>query len=323
MPTKLKFGLYLSNSGPMASPELIRDLGDEAERRGFDGVWTNEHPIPAHDPDYEYPPGRPWKQVKWSYVPHYGVQTTLAYVAGRTRRVRLGCSVHPLPYHNTVMLAKAVATLDQLSGGRAILGAAPGWNRQEMEALGFRDYAERGAYTDEALEVMRVLWTAPVPRFEGRWHSFGEVDFEPKPVQRPHPPIWVGGESRPAIRRAARFGSGWLLSHMPLDWLREHLPLLRQRLAEAGRPDAEMEVGFFYNVKLLRDGKRIDRVEDTRVSGSGTWLAGPPEALAEDLAAYAEAGITYPILRIHGTDHDDVLNQLRIFDDEVRPAVGR
>jgi probable F420-dependent oxidoreductase len=318
----MKFGLYVANSGPMASPELIRDLGDEAERRGFDGCWTNEHPIPAHEPDYEWPPGRPWKLVKWSYVPHYGVQSTLAYIAGRTKRVRLGCSVHPLPYYNAVMLAKSIATLDQLSDGRAILGAAPGWNRQEMEALNFRDFEERGAYTDEALEVIRTLWTEKVPSFKGRWHQFDEVDFEPKPKQRPHPPIWIGGESKPTVRRVARFGSGWLLSHMSAEWLREHVPLLRKRLAENGRADAEIEIGCFYNVKMLRDGKRIDEVEDTRVSGSGTWLAGPPDAYVEDLRKYAQAGITYPILRIHGTDHDDVLAQLRIFDEEVRPHVA-
>jgi probable F420-dependent oxidoreductase len=318
----LKFGLFIGNSGPPASPELIRDLADEAERRGYDGVWTNEHPIPAHDPDYEYLPGRPWRLIKWSYVPHYGVQTTLAYIAGRTKRVRLGCSVHPLPYHNAVMLAKAVATLDQLSDGRAILGAAPGWNRQEMEALGFRDFEQRGAYADEALEVIRTLWTEPLPSFEGRWHTFGPVDFEPKPKQKPHPPIWIGGESRPTIRRVARFGTGWLLSHMPLDWLREHIPLLRQRLAEAGRADARIEIGCFYNVKLLRDGKRVDRVEDTRVSGSGTWLSGPADVLVEDLRRFAEAGITYPILRIHAESHDDALAQLRIFDEEIKPHVG-
>jgi probable F420-dependent oxidoreductase len=318
----LKFGLYIANSGPLASPELIRDLADEAERRGYDGVWTNEHPIPAHDPDYEYLPGRSWRLIKWSYVPHYGVPTTLAYVAGRTRRVRLGCSVHPLPYHNTIALAKSIATLDQLSDGRAILGAAPGWNRQEMAAMGFHDFEERGAYTDEALEVMRRLWTEPVPSFEGRWHRFGEVDFEPKPKQRPHPPIWIGGESRPAIRRVARFGTGWLLSHMPLDWLRGHVPLLRQRLAEAGRADARIEIGCFYNVKLLRDGKRVEQVEDTRVSGSGSWLSGPAPLFVDDLRRYVEAGITYPILRVHAEDHDDALGQLRIFDEEIRPHVG-
>jgi probable F420-dependent oxidoreductase len=320
MTQSLKFGLYVANSGPLATAELIRDLGDEAERRGFDGVWTNEHPIPAHDPDYEWPPGRPWKLVKWSYVPHYGVQTTLAYIAGRTKRVRLGCSVHPMPYYNPIMLAKSIATLDQLSEGRAILGTAVGWNKQEMEALGFNDFDERGAYTDESIEVIRTLWTEKVPSFKGRWTSFGEVDFEPKPVQKPHPPIWIGGESKPTVRRVAKYGSGWLLSHMSPEFLHEHVPLLRKRLADFGRPDDQIEIGCFYNVKMLRDGKRVSKTVDTRVSGSGTWLEGPAEAYIDDLATYAKAGITYPILRIHADNHDDALQQLQMFDEEVRPA---
>jgi len=318
VPRPLKFGLYIANSGPLATPELIRDLAEEAERRGYDGVWCNEHPIPAHEPDYEWPPGRPWKLVKWSYVPSYGVQTTLAYVAGRTTKVRLGCSVHPMPYYNAVMLAKMIATLDQLSGGRAILGTAVGWNRQEMEAIGFKDFEARGAYTDESIECIRALWTEKTPSFHGRWYNFDEVDFEPKPVQKPHPPIWIGGESKPTIRRVAKYGTGWLLSHMSPDFLREHVPLLRKRLAENGRADDEIEIGCFYNVKMLKNGKRVDAVEDTRVSGSGTWLSGPAEAYLKDLAVYAECGITYPILRIHGDDHDDVLKQLQMFDEEVR-----
>jgi probable F420-dependent oxidoreductase len=251
-------------------------------------------------------------------VPSYGVQTTLAYVAGRTKNVRLGCSVHPMPYYNAVMLAKMIATLDQLSDGRAILGTAVGWNRQEMEAIGFEDFAERGAYTDESIELIRTLWTEKVPSFHGRWYDVGEVDFEPKPVQRPHPPIWIGGESKPTIRRVARYGSGWLLSHMSPDFLREHVPLLRKRLAENGRAGDEIEIGCFYNVKMLKNGQPVTEVEDTRVSGSGTWLAGPPEAYLKDLATYAECGITYPILRIHGESHDDVLAQLRLFDEQVR-----
>ena len=187
MPQRLKFGLYIANSGPAATPELIRDLADEAERRGFDGVWCNEHPIPAHEPDYEWPPGRPWKLVKWSYVPSYGVQTTLAYIAGRTKQVRLGCSVHPMPYYNPIMLAKSIATLDQLSDGRAILGTAVGWNRQEMEALGFHDFETRGAYTDESIELIQKLWTEKTPSFEGRWFNVrrGRLRAEADPEAAP------------------------------------------------------------------------------------------------------------------------------------------
>ena len=314
MPQPLKYGLYVANSGPLATPELIRDLADEAERRGYDGVWTNEHPMPAHDLDYEWP-------NKGHYIPHFGALTTLSYIAGRTRTVRLGCSVFVLPYHNTMMLAKEIATLDRLSDGRAILSAAPGWNRQEMAYLGFHDFEQRGAFADEALDVIRTLWTQPTPSFEGRWHRFGPTDWEPRPLQRPHPPIWIGGESLPAIRRVTRFGTGWLLSHMPLAWIESHLGILRDRMAVAGRGDEAIEVGCFYNVKLLHDGKRIDRAADHRRSGSGYWLEGPADAFIADLQRFRQAGITYPIVRIFAESHDDALAQLQIFEDEIRPNV--
>jgi probable F420-dependent oxidoreductase len=312
VPQPPKFGLFIGNSGPLASPELIRDLTDEAERRGFDGVWTNEHPMPAHAPDYDWP-------NKGHYIPGYAAHTTLSYLAGRTKRVRLGCSVHPLPYHSAIWLARQIATLDQLSDGRAILGTGVGWNRQEMEWLGFPDFEERGAYADEALEVIRALWTEKTPAYSGRWHNFGPTDFEPKPRQQPHPPIWVGGESMPAIRRVARFGTGWILSFMPLDWIEKHLAILRKQLAAAGRPGAAIEVAFYYNVKLLREGQRIAAVTDNRKSSSGYWLEGPSETFIKDLQRFRAAGVTYPIVRIFAESHDDALKQLQIFDDEVRP----
>ncbi len=317
MPQPLTFGLYIANAGPFSTPELIRDLADEAERRGFDGCWTNEHPMPVKDVvGYKWP-------TKHHYIPHFDVDTTLAYIAGRTKRVRLGCSIHVLPYHNGIWLAKTVATLDQLSDGRAILGVGVGWNEQEARFLGFNEFADRGKYADESLDVIKKLWTEEYPGFSGRWYDFEPVDWRPKPVQKPHPPIWVGGESNPAMRRVAKYGSGWLLSHMPLEWLRENIPACRERMKALGRDPAELrEVGCFYNVKLLKNGKRISKVVDDRKTMAGNWMEGPAEAFVEDLKQFNEAGLTYPILRIYAENHGDVLQQLRIFDEEVRPYVG-
>ena len=312
----LKFGLYIANAGPHSSPWLIRRLADEAEQRGFDGCWTNEHPMPSKDVvGYEWP-------TKREYIPHHDVDTTLSYIAGRTSKVRLGCSIHVLPYHNAIWLAKKLATIDNLSDGRAILGVGVGWNAEEARFLGFDEFAQRGAYADEALEVIRTLWTEEYPSFKGRWHEFGPVDWRPKPVQKPHVPIWVGGESMPAIRRCAKFGNGWLLSHMPLDWLRQHIAILKGRMIENGRDPEELEaVGCFYNVKLLRGGKRITEVTDDRKSMAGNWMEGPAEAFVEDLARFHEAGLSYPILRIYAESGEDMVEQLQIFDEEVRAVV--
>ena len=150
MPQPLKYGLYVANSGPLATPELIRDLADEAERRGYDGVWTNEHPMPAHDLDYEWP-------NKGHYIPHFGALTTLSYIAGRTRTVRLGCSVFVLPYHNTMMLAKEIATLDRLSDGRAILSGILVEEREMM----LRSVADSG-WRVEAEDQEDIWWSATI-----------------------------------------------------------------------------------------------------------------------------------------------------------------
>lgn len=318
MPDEMRFGLYIANAGPLSTAELIRDLAAEAERRGFDGCWTNEHPMPAHDVvGYEWP-------TKHQYIPHYDVDTTLAYIAGRTSRVRVGCSIHVLPYHSAIWLAKTIATIDNLSDGRAILGVGVGWNRQEAAFLGFNDFDDRGAYADECLTVIKKLWTEPYPSFEGRWHRFEPVDWRPKPVQHPHPPIFVGGESMPAIRRAARFANGWLLSHMPLDWVSKHVDVLRELMVKDGRDPGELEaVGCFYNVKLLSGGKRIGRVVDNRKTMAGNWMEGPAAAFAEDLAEFREVGINYPILRIYAESHQDLLEQLQLFDEEVRTVLMR
>ena len=316
MPQPLKFGLYIVNAGPIATPELIRDMADEAERRGFDGVWTNEHPMPAKDVvGYEWP-------TKNHYIPHYDGDTTLSYIAGRTSRVRLGCSIHVMPYHSGIWLAKTVATMDQLSGGRAILGVGVGWNQEEARFLGFHDFADRGKYVDESLDVIRTLWTEQYPSFKGRWYDFDPVDWRPKPIQQPHPPIWIGGESGPAARRVAKYGSGWLLSHMPLEWLRENIPAVRERMKANGRDPSELkEVGCFYTVKLLSGGKRITKVVDNRKSMAGNWMEAPPEVFVDDLKQFNAAGLSYPILRLYAESHDDILAQLRIFDAEVRAAL--
>lgn len=309
----MELGLYVHNSGPLASPAVIRDLAAEAERRGYDGVWTNEHVMPAHELDYSWP-------IKDSYIPSYAIQSTLAYLAGITRRVRLGSSVQVLPFHQTYDLARAIATLDQLSDGRAVVGVAAGWNAQEMAYLGF-DFADRGPFTDEALEVMRRLWTEPAPRFEGRWHRFGPVDFEPEPRQRPHPPIWIGGNGAPSQRRVVQFGAGWLISYRPAAWIAEHVARVRKRLARAGRSPDDVAFGMYYNLPLLRDGARIDSVRDARHAAAGNWLEGPVDAVVEDLRRFVAAGLTYPIVRLYAEEPDDLFAQLRLFDEEVRPAI--
>ena len=193
----MKIGYSLSNNQGMEDVQGVINLAVRAEELGFDSVWASEH---VFNVSYVYD--------RIGDKPYYEPLTVLAYVAATTKTIGLGTSVLVLPYHNPIRLAKVAATLDVLSGGRLMLGVGVGVIEEELEAMG-SPYAERGAITDEAIAIMKELWTKEDPSFQGKYHSFSGMKFTPKPVQKPHIPIIVGGTSRAAIRRAARTGTGW------------------------------------------------------------------------------------------------------------------
>jgi probable F420-dependent oxidoreductase len=195
-------------------PAFHLEVALEAERLGFESVWLPEHLVFPLDmtgspfPGAEHPPVPP-------ETPVFDCFAYLAFLAGRTERIRLGSHVYLLGLRHPFVAARAVQTLDVVSGGRALVGVGAGWLESECRAAGV-DFATRGRRLDEALGVCRRLWTEPVVAHEGAYFAFEPVRFEPKPVQKPHPPLLVGGESEAALRRAARLGDGWIgLDHTP------------------------------------------------------------------------------------------------------------
>src|SRR5262245_33444821 len=195
----MRFGLFGINFGPCADPDVQRRTALAAEEAGFESVWTGEH---AALPIQGNPVPTP------AETPFLDSVVALTRVAALTTRVRLGTGILVLPHHNPILVAKTLASLDVLSGGRVIAGFAAGYAEPAFRALGVR-FERRGAITDEYLAAIRALWTEDVPSFSGRFARFQGIRFEPKPVQRPHPPIVVGGTAPPALARAARFGDGW------------------------------------------------------------------------------------------------------------------
>ena len=193
----MKIGYSLSNNQGMEDVQGVIDLAVRAEELGFDSVWASEH---VFNVSYVYD--------RIGDKPYYEPLTVLAYVAAVTKTIGLGTSVLVLPYHNPIRLAKVAATLDVLSGGRLMLGVGVGVIEEELEAMG-SPYAERGAITDETIAIMIELWTKEDPSFQGKYHSFSNMKFTPKPMQKPYIPIIIGGTSRAAIRRAARSGTVW------------------------------------------------------------------------------------------------------------------
>lgn len=210
----MRFWLQLPQGGWIASREHIHLYAELGEELGFDGAWLADHiviPI-GYEAKYPYgelhpvPPDRPFLEA----------YTTLAYVAGRTERLRLAVAVAIGPYRHPVFHAKVVATLDYLSNGRLELGVGTGWLREEFDVLG-ADYKSRQNVTDEYLESMRLLWTGEPTRVPGRIVDSHMVQCLPQPVQRPHPPIWVGGSSEAAFKRMEHFSAGWLAPDLDID----------------------------------------------------------------------------------------------------------
>ena len=251
----MKYGVAVRNMGPQSSRATIRACATIAEGAGFDAIFVSDHLCIPPD-DTEGSGGR-----------YLDVLTTLAWLAGITERIRLGISVLVLPYRPAVLTAKQIATIQELSGGRMILGVGVGWMKPEFEALGV-DIRKRGAIASETLRVIRHLFDHAEPEaYAGASLEFPAFVFEPHPAR---PPIWIGGSGVHAMRRVVEFGDGW----HPMQRAAELKPLveeLRTRMRAAGRPDPEI---------VVRRGLKLDDIAAARAK----------------LDAEREAGATYFIL---------------------------
>ena len=220
----MRVGIKLPHSGPGITPEHMLRWVRFAEALGFHNVMVGDHIGLTPDLLEEYP------------APYYGAFTNIAWLAAQTRTIQLGTTVIVVPYRHPIYLAHQTANVDQLSGGRFILGVAHGHTELEFEALGV-PYRRRGAITNDYLAAVKVLLTEDVASYEGRFVSFRDVQISPKPVQSPHPPIWVGGSSDAALRRAVRFGDGWHPVGFHVNEMRDMLlPRLREIADREGLP---------------------------------------------------------------------------------------
>lgn len=232
----MKFGLALGR----LNPSFFEDVTVEADRLGFESVWLPEHLVLPVQMSNSPHPGHDHPPIP-SNVPVFDCFAYLSYLAGRTERVRLGTHVYNLALRHPFVAARAVQTLDVVSRGRLELGIGASWLKEEWQAAGL-DFHTRGRRLDEALDVCTRLWSEEVVEHHGTFFDFGPVMFEPKPIQKPWPPIHVGGESDAALRRAARVGDGWIGITHTLESVRRPVELLTKLRAEAGRADLPFEV---------------------------------------------------------------------------------
>lgn len=235
----MKIGVQTGFTGA-TPPEQIAETGHIVEERGLHSLWVPEHVLFFRDYASRYPystdgriPGDPDGVME--------PLTALTYVAAHTERLRLGTGICIVPQRNPMYTAKQVADVDYLSGGRVDFGIGIGWLREEFAALGVA-WERRAARTRECVAVMKTLWCDEVSRFEGEFYSLPECLQNPKPVQRPHPPLYFGGESEPALRRVAELGQGWFGYHLSPDALAERLTALEAALAAAGRQRRDVRV---------------------------------------------------------------------------------
>lgn len=275
----MKFGVQLPHFGPLASGEGTVALAAHAEALGFDSVWAGDHIV--------YPRGQAARFGR----EFYECVTTLTWVAAKTVRIGVGTAVLVLPYRNPLVLAKELATLDALAGGRLTVGVGVGWLAEEYAALG-APFDARGAATDEYVRILRALWTEERPRFSGKFFRFGDLVFAPRPRQRPSPPILIGGNTAHALRRAAELGDGWLpIWHAPTgrgfgpEALGEKVAELADLRVRAGR-DRRAEV-----VALMPLA-----IHDRGPAGAPQPLVGTVETLVEMLRRYRRAGLDHVIL---------------------------
>ncbi len=230
----MKIGVFATFMSPLATPRMVRDFGRQAEDIGLDSLWMGEHVALFDRNTFGYPSSKDGRIP----VPEGGgmldVVSSFGFLAAATTRLRLGTGVALVPQRNPLYTAKEIATLDWLSDGRIDFGIGVGWNKEEVEACGYA-FEDRGARCDEFLEVMRRLWTEPVVDFAGKWVRFETCRLDPKPIQKPHVPIIVGGYADAALRRAARFGAGWYGFSRDPEGARQMLARLDVALDRAGR----------------------------------------------------------------------------------------
>ena len=291
----MRIGFSLLNNWGFDDPQPLVDLAVRAEELGIDSVWVHDHVFNV---------GHVLDRIGGR--PYYEPLALLGFVAARTSRVRLGTSVLVLPYHNAVRLAKTAATLDVLSRGRLILGVGVGLIEQEMRALG-SPFAERGALTDEAIAVMRTLWTEDEPRFDGRYHRFAGMKFSPKPLQQPAIPIVVGGISRAAIRRAARLGDGWHPLGMSPESLAGGMATLRAEAIAAGRDPATIPVSIAMTL-----GPSTPR---------RAALGQTPTEIVRNAQAYATLGVDTLVISAGTVDPREARSTLEMIANDLLPAL--
>ena len=295
----MKFGFQLPQVGPLASGENMRACAQLVEELGFDSLWVSEHiviPRKQRTPYFRSPTGEFPVPPDMAFLEPIA---TLLFAAACSERVQLGMSVCVLPTRNPVITAKELATLDVLSGGRLIFGVGAGWWAEEFEMLGV-PFQQRGARTNEYIQLIKKLWTEDNPSFRGRFWQIEEVGFAPKPLHKPHPPVWVGGDAEPALRRAGRLADAWHAVDYAPPELAEMFARVQGYAKEAGRDPGAVDLTLRLTLGPAEDSQRT----------------------IERLRGYRDVGVSHIAFEMWVGSLEQFRQALERFASEVRPALA-
>lgn len=313
----MQFGLSVPHRGPLANPQAIRAIAESAEALGYDVLTISDHIVVPRQIDSKYPysPDGGWAGGADGMC--FEQLSLLNYVAGITTKARLLTSIMVIPHREPIFTAKALATADQLSGGRVELGIGTGWMREEFELLQTPEFMERGAVTDEYIRAFKTLWTEENPSFDGKYTRFKDIFFEPKPIQPGGPKVWVGGESGRALRRLAALGDVWYPiaggnPKAPLDTLAAYdaaLAKLRQAAEKAGRDPASIDLAYSAMAHSEQEQQSSD--------GSRMLMTGSAAARQDDVAALAERGLSTMVVNVAAGSVERALEKQQAFAADV------
>lgn len=276
--TGLRLGFGLPVSGSWARPANLVRIARLAEESGYDSLWTFQRLLHPAEGDW----GPMYRAVQDPIV-------TLAHVAAVTERVRLGVAVVNAPFYSPILLAKQLTTLDELSGGRLDAGLGLGWAKEEFEAVGV-DPGRRGARTEEFVACLKAIWTEPVASFDGEFYRLPAVRVDPRPVQRPHPPLLLGGGAERALRRVGRLADGWIsASRHDLRGIGADIEVIRGAAREAGRDPSALRF-------IVRG---VPSLTEQPAGPDRRPLHGDAGQLREDFDRLADAGVTEVFLDLN------------------------
>lgn len=308
----MRFGFYLPTRGPLANRRDLSEMLRVAERAGFSSVMISDHIILPTRIESAYP-----YTVKGDFVSEgdcFEQLTLMAFVAGRSERLRIVSSVMIVPHRNPVFTAKALATIDVVSEGRLVVGIGVGWMAEEFEALDASDFKHRGGVTDEYIDIFKQLWRGEPVSYHGQFYSFDEVVSQPTPVQKPGPPIWIGGHSNPALRRVARYGDGWhpvgatAASPLPPDEMREKLDRIEQLMTAEGRDFSELQVSYKAPVY---DGGVPPKGAERRL------FTGGADAVLSDVATFEALGVHELVFDFRTASLSECVERMERFGEEI------